>query len=194
MLYLDGGAAIMLGLVVVSVVALVLVKRGLPVWQALLWAGVVFYVLAAISKLFFPLIFDPVLRAELANQSYLVRGNFVPFRTVGQLLGRPYPDQAVRQIGGNIGLFLPLGAVLPMLVPKLRRFGALLVTALATTLIIEAVQYVATGVGLMDRAFDIDDLILNVLGAALGYGLWWLLPGRRSTATIGERQPSGGGV
>lgn len=190
MLYPDGGVPIVLGLALVAVVALVLVKRGTPVWQAVLWAGVGFYVLAAMSKLFFPLVFDPVLRAELAKEPHLSRGNVVPLRTVGRLLGRPYPDQAIRQIGGNIGLFLPLGAVLPVLVPRLRRFSALLLTALAATLIIEAIQYVATGLGRMDRAFDIDDLLLNVVGAVLGYALWWLLYGRRSPAMGGEHQLS----
>lgn len=178
---LDGGVLFLLGVPALAVCAWLAVRRGLPVGYALLWVGVGVYLIAAGDRLFFPLAVDPGVReiatADLGDQS---RVSLMPLATVRELIGRPSSYQAVRQIGGNIGLLLPLGGVLPILVPHLRRFGALLLAASAFTLAIESVQYLGSGAGFMRRAFDVDDLMLNVFGAVLGYAAWWLVSGLRS--------------
>lgn len=77
-------------------------------------------------------------------------------------------NRALLQVLFNVALFLPLGFFLRMLA----RRGVLVATAvgLATSLAIEFTQ--KTGVwGIYDcayRVFDVDDLLLNTLGATLG--------------------------
>lgn len=66
----------------------------------------------------------------------------------------------------NIGMFVPLGALLPLLWKKLRKWYWMLPVGFLTTLAIETVQYV-TCRGL----FDVDDLFTNTLGAMLGFWL-----------------------
>ena len=96
--------------------------------------------------------------------------NLVPFRTLrlfGSLLDSPRPAYvraAVINLGGNILMFIPLGFLLPGVFPK---FHSLLRTVLATAVIITAVEIIQllTLVG----SCDIDDLILNVIGASLGF-------------------------
>ena len=96
--------------------------------------------------------------------------NLVPFRTLrlfADLLDsgvRSYIVMAVINLGGNIIMFIPLGFLLPRVFPKLH---TLIRVLLATALIITAVEIIQlfTLVG----SCDIDDLILNVLGSALGY-------------------------
>jgi glycopeptide antibiotics resistance protein len=61
---------------------------------------------------------------------------------------------------------------IPVLVSRLRSMWALALAALATSLGVEAIQYLGTVTGFMNRSVDIDDLILNVLGALLGWGIW----------------------
>lgn len=166
---LGGELLFVVGLVFV-VLALIRIKDGTCWYVAALWVGVGVYSLAALDRLFFPLVVDPVLRSDIVT--FGSRVNLVPFKTVGELLGRGSSTQAVRQIGGNIGLLLPLGVVLPVLVPRLRSASALALGALASTLCIETLQYAATRAGMIDRAFDVDDLMLNVAGALLGWLVW----------------------
>ena len=98
--------------------------------------------------------------------------NLVPFRTLRLFAGlldssRPeYVRAAVINLGGNVIMFIPLGFLLPRVFEKLNRFRNVLLT---TALIITAVEIIQllTLVG----SCDIDDLILNAAGAAIGYGL-----------------------
>ena len=66
---------------------------------------------------------------------------------------------------GNVLLFLPMGLLMPVLWRRERLRDAL-VAGLALSLGIEVVQLV------LGRFLDVQDLLLNVLGAGLGWGLW----------------------
>ena len=96
--------------------------------------------------------------------------NLIPFRTLrlfADLLNsgvRSHITIAVINLGGNIIMFIPLGFLLPKVFPKLSSLPRVL---LATAVIITAVEIIQlfTLVG----SCDIDDLILNVIGSAMGY-------------------------
>lgn len=79
----------------------------------------------------------------------------------------PYFRYACINLVGNGLLLLPLGVFFPVLFIRQRRFLRFLLTVLVLTLAIESLQHV-TAVGVL----DVDDLLLNVLGAVLGYWLW----------------------
>lgn len=67
-------------------------------------------------------------------------------------------------VAGNIAWFLPLGFLLPWEIQRLRRLRNLVLFAFLFSLAAETLQYVfAVGI------FDIDDVILNTLGAVLGW-------------------------
>lgn len=66
----------------------------------------------------------------------------------------------------NIGMFSPLGILLPLLNKKLRKWYRMLAAGFLTSLAIETFQYFA-GRGL----FDVDDLFCNTLGAMIGFWL-----------------------
>ena len=68
---------------------------------------------------------------------------------------------------GNVLLFVPLGFMLPILFAKARRFSTTIVWTMLASLTIELTQ-LGTRLG----SFDVDDLILNTLGGAIGYGAW----------------------
>ena len=73
---------------------------------------------------------------------------------------------AIRNLGGNILLFVPLGFLLPRLFPRLQSLKNTLLCTAVIILCVEILQ-LFTLLGY----FDIDDLILNTLGSAIGYGL-----------------------
>ncbi|MBR5094077.1 MAG: VanZ family protein [Oscillospiraceae bacterium] len=89
-------------------------------------------------------------------------------------------ESALRAYGwvnflGNVLVFIPLGVFLPLLFRRQRRFLLFLLTVVAAVCLIELAQY-ATRLG----ALDVDDLILNVPGACLGWLLWRLWERRRA--------------
>ena len=94
--------------------------------------------------------------------------NLAPF----EWLRHPYEmgmERMASQLVLNILMFVPFGLLLPMVFPRLRACWKTLLAALGITVLIEVLQYF-TG-----RSADIDDVIMNVLGAVMGYGLFALL-------------------
>ena len=99
------------------------------------------------------------------------RINLIPFSSMGSMLRtlwhNPYPAvlwTVVYNIGGNILMFVPLGFFLRVLVPKCRKFWRCMGAVAVIMTTVELCQLVAL------RGFcEIDDLMLNLLGAAMGW-------------------------
>ena len=111
--------------------------------------------------------------------------NFVPWQTVGNywdILTRPeyYMEKfgdagyyryqvvaALANILGNVVLFVPFGVFLPLLWKRMQKAWKAILTGTLSIVVVEACQLLS----LRGRC-DIDDLLLNVLGIMVGYGLW----------------------
>lgn len=97
--------------------------------------------------------------------------NLIPFRMVGDYL-RAFREgdlyYAVVMLFGNLGTFLPLGFFPALL---FRSFGAkkTFLFGLCFSLGAECCQF------FLGRHCDVDDVILNVAGVMLGYGLYQIL-------------------
>ncbi|MGV8083603.1 MAG: VanZ family protein [Coriobacteriia bacterium] len=189
---LDG--TLILAVPVLLVVAAFRIRAGMRWRVAAFWICLGVYALWAAGLLFFPVLIDPRLRAEGAwsteGLAYWI--NLVPSKTIGELLARTSPTQALRQIGGNVGLLLPLGLLGPVLMPRLRNLRSLVIVALAISVGIEVAQFVGTLTGFIRRSVDIDDVLLNVFGALLGWVLWKafaVVIARRTTAI--DAKPEG---
>ena len=91
--------------------------------------------------------------------------NLRPFTTIRLYLHYGSLRQQILQIGGNIAIGVPLGFLLPQIIPHLRGLLRVeLVTAVFITLIELGQHFFVAG-----RSFDVDDLILAAVGAAIGY-------------------------
>ena len=86
---------------------------------------------------------------------------------------RPY---AVTNFAGNLLVFLPLGAFLPLLFCRQRRFPLFLASAAVLICSVELLQFFTRR-----GAMDVDDVLLNLPGACLGWLLWQL--GNRKAKT-----------
>jgi glycopeptide antibiotics resistance protein len=91
--------------------------------------------------------------------------NFVPFKTIFASFGSSTGPET-RNLLGNLFLMTPMGFFLPIYIKKLKNFVPFVITMIVGILIIELAQLI-TNVGI----FDIDDLILNLLGAVLFFFL-----------------------
>lgn len=75
---------------------------------------------------------------------------------------------ALQNIIGNVILFIPLGFLLPLITNKFHSLKKIIVVAFLFSLFIEFVQFISFHFGIY-RTADIDDIILNTLGAVLGF-------------------------
>lgn len=95
--------------------------------------------------------------------------NFIPFKTIIEYVQRysnGYWRLATLNLLGNLALFVPMGMALPCLFKKLNRFWKVILTVLGMVVIVELVQgFLRVG------SIDIDDVIFNVVGAIVGYGI-----------------------
>lgn len=74
---------------------------------------------------------------------------------------------AVINLYGNVIMFIPLGFLLPKVFKKLRKFWKVLLATAGIIIFVELAQLFS-----LMGSCDVDDLILNVLGAAIGYILY----------------------
>jgi glycopeptide antibiotics resistance protein len=93
-----------------------------------------------------------------------VEPNVIPLHTIGIYLANLDSGYWVGQMVGNLLLLLPLGLLGPIVLPWMDRWLRVLVASLALSSAIELAQ-----LWVPDRSADVDDLLLNVVGAMLGY-------------------------
>jgi glycopeptide antibiotics resistance protein len=99
-----------------------------------------------------------------ALPSQVVDDNLIPFHTLAIYLRNLDSEFWLRNLFGNLGLLLPLGLLGPIAFPVLARWWLILPLALLISVSIELAQH-----WIPDRSADIDDVIVNVSGALLGY-------------------------
>ena len=93
-----------------------------------------------------------------------VRNNYIPLLSIYHLLDSDYYMVPLRNIVGNILLFVPLGFILTLRFRQIKSMLSVGLIGLFLSLLIEVIQ-----LNLPTRAFDIDDMILNTLGTILGF-------------------------
>lgn len=77
---------------------------------------------------------------------------------------------ALKNLLGNLLPFVPFGFLLPIAYPRIKAFFKVFVVGIFAVLFIEIFQYM-TRLG----SFDVDDIILNMVGVLIGYGTFLLV-------------------
>lgn len=86
--------------------------------------------------------------------------NFVPFKEIFRYdIGSA---KFMKNVLGNIALFVPYGFLASYYLDN-KKFSVITIITIITTLTIETVQYY------IGRVFDIDDIILNLVGSIIGF-------------------------
>lgn len=137
-------------------------KPRSPAVTALLWLCLILYLALLLRVILFKFDFNTII--DILNDKdelEFTRVNLVPFQTIRFYLfsGRVSNAIAFRNIVGNIAAFVPIGILIPLLRRDLS-LGTTFFVGLLLSAGIELTQYF-TGLG----SCDIDDIILNVLGA-----------------------------
>lgn len=136
----------------------------------------IFYLLALVMLLFLGVMFVGI-RGHVWTDISLIEyirnsSNFVPFKTISTYIAAMFNGSlktsiAIKNVFGNLIMFLPMGIYLPYYLKKINRVGRFTVSMIILLFVIEATQLVTR-----KGSFDIDDFILNIVGALVGFGIW----------------------
>lgn len=96
--------------------------------------------------------------------------NYIPLDTIRHQIGLLHTGAFARfafiNLAGNVVMFIPLG-LLPGVWEKQRRFGIYLLTVALAIALVELLQLLT-----MLGSADIDDWLLNMIGAVIGFEIW----------------------
>ena len=111
---------------------------------------------------------------ELGYQQLLQSGsNFTPLYTIRNYVNiiLHYPNSVyyrhcIINLVGNILLFIPIGFFPPRIFHKTARFFPFIAVCFGCLLLVETLQLLT-----LTGSFDVDDILLNMTGALLGFAL-----------------------
>ncbi|KGA97269.1 VanZ family protein [Alkalihalobacillus alcalophilus ATCC 27647 = CGMCC 1.3604] len=94
--------------------------------------------------------------------------NLIPFRSIYRISVFSHSViDPFKILIGNIILFIPFGYLLPYLLKSKKGFILITLYGFLTSMTIELLQFT-----FLYRVADVDDLILNTLGACIGFGMY----------------------
>lgn len=135
-----------------------------------------FYLLALVMLLFVGVMFVGT-RGHIWTDISLIEyirssSNFVPFNTISTYITAMFDGSlnisiSIKNLFGNLIMFLPMGIYLPYYIKKINKVGRFTLSMIILLFVIEATQLVTRR-----GSFDIDDFILNIVGALVGFGIW----------------------
>lgn len=146
----------------VRIVYLILHREPFMLYKEIMTLGFVIYVMC---------LFHIVTFQDVSWSS----SNFVPFKEIFRY--RIFSDMFFRNVVGNMIMFVPYGFFVSYFL-KLDKQSIMFLLSTIVSFTIESTQY------LIGRVFDVDDILLNVLGGLLGYFLY------RFIGSIKEKLPS----
>ncbi|WP_019375615.1 VanZ family protein [Virgibacillus halodenitrificans] len=139
--------------------------------KVILKISFIFYLVALVILLFIGN--RGYLYTDLTLLEYMkTSSNFVPFKTINTYL-TAFADNSmnrnipIKNLVGNLFMFLPMGIYLPFLIKKIAGLGRFVLSMIVLLFFIEVIQLVTRR-----GSFDIDDFILNMIGALIGFAIW----------------------
>lgn len=133
------------------------------------------YILVVIKVIIFKYPYEELLAITASWRRGVVfeglgTANFKPFKTIKMYIDYAYKLNSVENLAGNVLVFVPFGFLFPLVAREGERFFVMLLNAFVFVVGIEVFQlFSAFG------AFDVDDILLNCLGASLGFGVYRLI-------------------
>ena len=145
--------------------------------RVFLWFILLFYLAVLTKLIIFKRPLGYIKRHFLQHFSWQLakanmhKANLKPFTTIKLYLNsHGHAEYAINNLLGNIIGFIPLGLLLPLLFRRLRSGAVTIFCVLIFSLAFETFQLFS-----MLGIFDVDDLLLNTLGGAIGYLLFLLI-------------------
>ncbi|QRN85730.1 VanZ family protein [Clostridia bacterium] len=144
-------------------------KKSIIAW--IFWIYIVLLFLLVVVKYDGSMasIIDRMDSYKLSRMNGLWNLNLVPLRTITGQLKYIRQGWALKNILGNMILFVPFGIILPAAYEGCRQFWKTLSIGLASIVAIEIFQFIT-----LLGSFDVDDIILNTIGLIIGYLMFFI--------------------
>ena len=184
---LNGRLVIILGILCYMAVRSIIVGTRYKQLKQIFWLKeiinllFVLYILLVVSVTLFPL----ALWIDFNSEYIKFNINLIPFVAIikdVKQIGIAYDGDAVfmieliiRNVGGNILLFMPFGFLSPIVWNKYKYLKNIVLLGLFVSISIELFQLLELIAGGYGRTVDIDDVICNGLGVILGYLIYQFL-------------------
>ena len=128
------------------------------------------YIIGVISVTFFPINLFLINNKPSIDFRFSDFINYIPFKTISSAIDR----HLYIQVLGNLLLLFPLGIYYSLVkkqqLGSFRGFIKIFTVGFTLSLFIETVQLIISlTLGVPERIFDVDDLLLNTLGMLIGY-------------------------
>jgi len=164
--------AILLHIIAIPVYIVILItgiKKKISIHKQIIIFLFFIYFIGVLSVTLFPLPVQKELLIYRRELSY-VTNNFIPFATIKEII-----DQRNIKSGtliANIILFIPLGSFLPLLWQRVSKLSIVFLWGFVGSISVEFLQYlISLLIGYTYRSTDIDDVILNIIGAVIGFSM-----------------------
>lgn len=147
-------------------------KNHNKIFKTIIWILFSLYFLLLIKVILFkyPMAIETLKEGnmDMFKKRIFYGSNFIPFKTIIEYLRVDLTFRiSISNIVGNIIAFMPLGFLLPFLKNNVKSLKKIFKVSFITSLTFEIIQLI-TGLG----SLDVDDIILNVLGGVIGFGLY----------------------
>lgn len=155
-----------------AIVAILVPRAG---WgRTLVALALLGHVLVLANVALFPIPIDPAAIAAVRSAGVASSANgglnLVPLATIGRAVVGDASPIAAQIAVLNVFVLTPAGVYLPVLFRSLRDWRALVPLTIVGGLSIEAAQLAISSVlGFLYRTIDIDDVLLNAIGIAVGW-------------------------
>ncbi|KHD35848.1 hypothetical protein NL50_11280 [Clostridium acetobutylicum] len=142
------------------------IKNKKKIFNVILFGLFIIYIIALFKIILFKSIpFLQIFKGYNKSRSI----NLIPFKSIIQFIDT-YKEmgsfRAFANLAGNLIVFMPFGYLVPTLNKRFSRIKSIVIASFGLSLFFEVTQYVL-GIG----SSDIDDVILNTLGAIAGYSV-----------------------
>lgn len=127
----------------------------------------VIFILYLIGLTYFTFFAEALGRGTPLDGDAVARFNLLPFREIRRFIVYRHKlgmAAVLLNLVGNVVAFMPCGFLLPAISRRSRRFGGAVFVGFFISFLIECTQLL-----LRVGSFDVDDMILNTLGVALGF-------------------------
>lgn len=144
-------------------------KKGKITVSVLFFIYLLLLIKVVLFKYPMPMIKEILKGSEVAPLSFrIAHSNFIPLKSIFTFLFNSNNIRiSVKNLLGNIIAFMPFGFLLPAFNNRMSKFKSILISSFILSLMFETIQLL-TVLG----EFDVDDILLNILGAVFGYLLY----------------------
>lgn len=132
----------------------------------------------------FYLIRDTMQTIKWSREEGAMNINYIPLKTILSQFRNSGEFWALKNLFVNLAAFIPWGILFPLSYKQFKKFIPFTVATLIMLLFIECIQFI-----FMIGFFDVDDILLNYVGACIGFFIGYIFKNTNLLKTLKEFSP-----